>query len=125
MTNEKPKPEVQKVMDGLIEDTAESLFDMYAKDWAGDNDTRPWEEIDEEEMREWRETAKELLTPAYEQGKLELMELLEKEVNRMHKERNKHKKTMGDKFSFYRGMKIGEIRNIEWLKSQLKEGEKR
>ena len=72
MTDKKPKLD-----EDLIERIAQRLFDSYAKDWAGDHDTRLWDEIDEEEAREWREEATELLTPAYEQGKLDLFKEVE------------------------------------------------
>jgi hypothetical protein len=98
---EKPK------FEDLIEKTANSMFDQYAKDWAGDHDSRLWDEIDEEEAREWRETAKELLTPAYEQGKLDLVELLEKGYTDAK---------YPEKFAF-RAV-------VEWLKSQISKGAK-
>jgi len=56
----------------------------------------------------------------FEQGKLAVLEMLEKNVKDFKKSRNKHKKTQGDKYPYWRGMENGQVGLVERLKSQLK-----
>ena len=113
MTDKKPKLD-----EDLIERIAQRLFDSYAKDWPGDHDARLWDEIDEEEAREWREEARELLTPAYEQGKLAGLEIAMGMV-RLASGKEIRSSEASEAVQTYRELLF------ERLKSQIKEGEKR
>ena len=107
---EKPQKPKLRINENLIEETAESLFNDYSTDWAGDNDSRLWEELADNEADSWRERATELLTPAYEQGKREGAKA----------ERERILDYLGGKLD---GMTSGEFIQIpnmrDWLKAEL------